>query len=469
MRYRTVAALAAAFFSVTPASAQDGPSSAPTDDHVAVSPPPVDDPMLAPVPPPKRLFSSWREIADWLSASSPDLRIAVDQVLQAEALTRGALARYLPTITATVRYTHQFLTRNNATAVPVATPLGDITAATTAPLPNVWDGSLRLQQNILDVAALDQIGVNRVGEDASRLALEDKKRTLSLVVAQDVVAVVTAEKAAEVVRVGLRAALEEDSLIRRRVELRAGTEIDLMRADQNVAMARSELVTGDETLHVAREALAVALGIPEEAGVTPGVEVNGITDAALASCRAVDSVEQRPDIASARKSLEVAKRELRNVSFAFLPTVTAQSALNETSAVGIGYPNPTWNISALLTMPIWDGGTRYANLRSARAVEDIAVQELEVVRTAALIQIEQAQRGVRVAQTADDVARQERDIAARNEQLVNLAYVGGAATSLELVTASEAHREAELNLVVADFAVVKARLTAVLVLSSCPL
>jgi hypothetical protein len=36
------------------------------------------------------------------------------------------------------------------------------------------------------------------------------------------------------------------------------------------------------------------------------------------------------------------------------------------------------------------------------------------------------------------------------------------------VTASEAHRQAELNLALIDFSVVKARLLAVLALATCP-
>jgi hypothetical protein len=37
-----------------------------------------------------------------------------------------------------------------------------------------------------------------------------------------------------------------------------------------------------------------------------------------------------------------------------------------------------------------------------------------------------------------------------------------------LVTASEAHRQAEQTLVVAEFGVVKARLAAIMALSTCP-
>src|SRR6202021_2867827 len=141
------------------------------------------------------------------------------------------------------------------------------------------------------------------------------------------------------------------------------------------------------------------------------------------------------------------------------PTVTAQSTLAAITPVG-AYPNPTWNIQGVLQVPIWDGGTRYGNLRNARAAEDIAAQQLEALRRQAIIQVEQAHRQLVVAEQSAVVAKDQRDLAAQNDQMTQLAYQTGQGTSLELVTASEAHRQAELNLALAEFPVVKARLLA---------
>lgn len=131
-------------------------------------------------------------------------------------------------------------------------------------------------------------------------------------------------------------------------------------------------------------------------------------------------------------------------------------------------PNPLWNIVLNLEVPIWDGGTRYGNLRNARAAEDIAAQQLEAQRRQAIIQVQQAQRGLVVAQDSDKVALEQRDLAAQNDSMTQTAYMAGQGTSLELVTASEAHRQAEINLALQDFNVVKARVLAVLALATCP-
>jgi multidrug efflux system outer membrane protein len=426
--------------------------------------------MLAPPPPPKRVLSSWQDGIAYLRARSTDLKIALDQVLEAEAQTRIALAQYLPWINANnaggLGFTHQLITRSVGGGIGVGSQ-GLITTAR-VPVPNVYGGSVVLQQALVNVQEFDQISINELGEDASRLSADAERRTLVLSLANQIVAVVTAEREAEINRVGLRVALEQLEITNRKQALGAANGLDVVRAQQNAANARATLVTGDESLREAREALGLALGVPEETGVAANVNVGGLAANAMESCHVVDRVDLRPDIAQARAQLEVAKRNLRNVWYSFLPTVSLSSTVSATSPVSSGYPNPVWNVQGSLEVPIWDGGTRYGNLRNARAAEDIAAQQLEALRRQAIIQVEQAQRQLAVAEESDKVATEQRDLAAKNDAMTQTAYTAGQGTSLELVTASEAHRQMEINLALQDFNVVKARILALLALAACP-
>jgi multidrug efflux system outer membrane protein len=430
------------------------------------SPPQIEDAMLAPVPPPKSMLASWEQAIASLRARSTDLRIVLDQVLQAEAQTRIALAAYLPTVTGTGIYTRNILT--NPAPGGLAFSSSGPSTSSRVPIPDTLNGNLQLQQAIVNVQALDAIGIDGLSEDAAKLSVEDQKRTLALGLANQIVGVVTTEREAEINRVGLKVALEQLEITRRKKALGAANGLDLVRAQQNAANARATLVTGDESLRQAREALGLALGTPEEVGVAPDINIDGLAQSAMGSCHVVKQLDDRADIAAARTKLEVAKRNLRNVAFQFLPTVAAQSTLAASSTAPIAYPNPTWNIQGILSVPIWDGGARYGLLRNARAAEDIATQQLEALRRQAIIQIEQAQRQLVVAETSDRVAREQRDLAAQNDQMTQTAYMAGQGTSLELVTASEAHRQSELNLALQDFGVVKARILAVLALATCP-
>jgi outer membrane protein TolC len=438
------------------------PGKAPPPASTALSvppPPPVSDPMLGPVPAPRRVLASWEEAVTYLRARSTDLKIALDQVLQAEAATRIALAQYLPSLSSTGAMTHQLVTSSGI----YISSSGASSSTTTL------TGNLQLQQTILNVQQFDQISIDELNEDATRLSVDDKKRTLALSLANQIVAVVTAERSADINRVGLKVALEQLEITRRKQALGAANGLDVVRAQQNAANARATLVSGDESLREAREALGLALGVPEETGVAPNVNIDGLARSAMASCRVVKDVDSRPDIAAARTNLDVAKRNLRNVYFQFMPTLNAQSTATQISpAPAFGAPDPTWNIQAVLQVPWFDGGVRYGNLRNARAAEDIAAQTLESLRRQALIQIQQAQRQLEVAEVSDKVAIEQRDLAAQNDQMTQTAYTVGQGTSLELITASEAHRQAELNLALADFGVVKARILAVLALATCP-
>jgi outer membrane protein TolC len=470
----------AAFGQVSPGSA---PSAAPPVPSGSVSfyspsslppPPPVDDPMLAAVPPPKRIVSSWAEAQQLVRMRSTNLKTALDQVLQAEGQTIVAFAQYLPSLggcaggssapggCANGTYTHQLLTRTQTQTV-VGEPVSSV-----VPIPNTVTGSMTLSQDIINVQEFDQISINELVEDSSRMTVDDTRRTIDLSLANQIVAVVTAERSAEISRVGLRVALEQLELTRRKEALGAASVLDVVRAKQNAANARAALVNGDEALREAREALGLTLGVPEETGVASDMSVNGIAEDALRACRPVHTVDERPDIAAARKNLEVAKRNLRNTWYSFLPVLGGQSSLSATSAVNAGYPNPTWSIGASLSLPIFDGGTRLGQMKSERAAEDIAAQALESLRRQAIIQVEQAQRGIEVAQVTYKVAVEQRDLAAQNDTMTQTAYVKGQGTSVDLVTASEAHRTAEQNLALAEFGLVKARLAVVMALATCP-
>jgi outer membrane protein TolC len=436
-------------------------------------PPPVTDPMLAPVPEPRRIVSTWAEAQRILRTRSTTFKTALDQVVQAEGQTMVAFAQYLPSLggcaggssappgCGNATYTHQLLTRT-ATQKVTGEP-----NSTIVPIPNTLTGTLTLSQDILNVQELDQIGINRLMEDSSRMTVNDTRRTLDLALANQIVSVVVAERSAEINRSGLRVALEQYEISKRKAVLGAANGLDVVRAKQNAANARAALVNGDEALREAREQLGLALGIPEEIGVARDMNVNGLSDDALSECRVVTNVDERPDIAAARKNLEVAKRNLRNTWYSFLPVITGQSTLSATSAVNAGYPNPTWSIGAVLSVPIFDGGTRFGTLKSERAAEDIAAQTLEGLRRQALIQVEQAQRGISVAEVTYKVSIEQRDLAAQNDSMTQAAYMQGQGTSVDLVTASEAHRLAEQNLAVAEFGEVKARLAALLALATC--
>ncbi|MBX3210330.1 MAG: TolC family protein [Labilithrix sp.] len=428
--------------------------------------PEVDDPMLAAVARPKTEIATWEDALRHVRARSTDLRIAAQEIARAEAQSRIALAGALTTVTGQGTYTHNIIT--NPTLQPARAGSGYGFRPVRTPFPDFVNGSLVASQPVFAMRSWYAIGTAEHNESIAHLSLEDTKRLIALNVANAIVGVVTAERLAELNRLGLRNALTRLELAKRRSTLGSGTGLDVVRARQDVETARAVLVAGDESLRQSREALGLALGLPEQVGVPPTVDINGLEASARASCKAAPTIDDRPDLAALHERTEVARRLVKDAKYQFVPTVDVRSAVGTTTIDTGAAPNTTWNVQAVLTVPIWDGGIRYGNLRDTRAQEIIAGQRLEAARRQATIEVTQARRGVSVAEDRRRVAGETRDLAAENDRLTRTAYLEGRGTSLELVTAAQALREAEIQLAVRDFELVRARVLAILALASCP-
>jgi multidrug efflux system outer membrane protein len=419
--------------------------------------PTVTDPMLEPLPPPRRTVATWEDALSLVRGRSTDLRLAFDEVEKAEGQSRVALAGTLPQLSATGSLTHNFLQGSY--------PAGQ--GGTLAyPTTNVLAGQISLVQPILAPRAWYAVGTARRAENATRMTLEDKKRILATNVASALVAEIAAERVAELNRVGLRQALERLALAHRREDLGSGSHLDVVRAEQDVDAARSAVVTGDESARQDREALGLALGISEPVGAAPGLNIDGLVNDTGTGCKLVGAADERADLRALRTEVDVAARGVKDVRYQFLPTVTFQSALASTNDA-LAIPSTTWNIEGVLTIPIWDGGARYGELRQAKAEKDEADQNLIAARRSVVIQIEQARRAVVVAADSRRVAVDAETHALEVDHMTQVGFLTGQGTSLDLVVSAAALRQAQINRALRDFDLVRARIDALLALADC--
>ena len=393
-----------------------------------------------------------------LRARSTDFRIAMDEIERSEGQWRQALALSLPTLNATANATWNVL-RGQAIA-----PTGEIREFPDA---LTYGASATLVQPILASRAWYAPGTAKLARQAAELSAEDQKRVLAFALANAVVRVVTAERLSEINRIALRAALERLTLARRRVALGAGNALDTVRADQDVSVTRATVVTGDETLRKAREALGLALGSTEAWGVRSDVDLSGVETTARSTCTVLDRVEDRADIAAAQTRTQVAQRNINDVWLQFSPTVNLVSQLNASSLPFFNGKNATWTIAGVLSIPIFDGGARYGALRDTRAQADQSDQRLEAARRAATIEVIQAKRSVDVADESRRVAEQSRDLARETERLSRVSFAAGTGTSLDLIESGRRLRESESQLALQEFTLVQARIAALLSLSRC--
>ena len=322
--------------------------------------------------------------------------------------------------------THNFVTNTTVQIVNIGANGQPIFGApTTTPLANSAAASLQLQQTIINLEQVYAIGTAHEGKWMNELSYDDMKRTIAQSVANDIIGVITAERVAELNRNGLKQSLDRLDLTVRKQKLGAATGLDVVRAQQDVESARTTLVTGDESLRKSREALGLAVGIPSEVGVPRDIQVGGLERDATNSCRPPRrSTSDRTSAPPARRSTtRIASSTTCGCSF--FRRCSAQTTVQTVSYPTGITPMPEWSIQGVLSWTLFDGGTRYGNLRSQRAQLDQANQALESQRRNALIQVEQAKRAVTVAEDQLKVADRARALAVQLDVLTQAAYREG--------------------------------------------
>jgi outer membrane protein TolC len=431
--------------------------------------PKIEDPMLTPAPAAARQVSNWDEALKMLRERSSDLRIAQFNVQRAEGLWRQALSALLPTARLAGGVGHDFLNPDVPVLATSGSPLLGQGGGTgdDAPSSPLLSGSISLTQSLVNVSAWRGLSAAGSSEEGARSNLQDVQRRLTLGLAQTLVATVAAERTAELNRVGLRQALERAALTQRSFELGAGTQLDVVRVRQDVEVARASLISGDEQLRRTREALGLTLGLPEAVGVQTTFQLQGLVEQTRDECAPLKALSERPDIVAARAQAAAARDSRRQASAGYLPTLGLTSnVLGYTTDPGFGTV-PTWSISAVLSLPIWEGGLREGLVRERAALEAQSAETL--LRTGREVEVEvaRARRGVEVAETLVKTSAAALELAERTDNLTRRAFEVGRGSSLELVQSGAALRQAQLALALREFELVQSRLSAFLTEARC--
>lgn len=466
-----------------PAPAPSKPEGEPAQVPPAAAPPTpapitVDDPLLAPIAAAPKTLTTWQEAIHLVDTRSTDLRVAEADVERAEAQSRQALGRILPTLNASAsasRQSSQFDQPAGSTLFgqPIPQEFTQTNTSTNTSL------GATLSVPILQPRGWYAYGTARQSVELAKLSTTDRRRLLITNVASAIVSVFTAERVAEINRVGLKTALERLELTRRRARLGTATRLDIVRAEQDVTLASNTIIQGNESLRRARESLGLALGEDVPYSVAPNISLNAIEGSVRAMCR-IGKPEERADVMAAQKQLSVNQRQINETRLGFLPTASIDASLTTgTSQQSVQYTIPglplqeqptnrtyVWSIRAVISIPLFEG-SRYGELAANRAARNQQEVRIEALTRQARLEITQANRAIEVAEQSRVASESSRDLAKETSRLTQVAYEAGTATSFELVDASRRQRETELDLVVKEFEVLRAKIAALLAAAVC--
>ena len=209
------------------------------------------------------------------------------------------------------------------------------------------------------------------------------------------------------------------------------------------------------------------VGEDHEVGVRVGFDLDGLPAELRASCEPLPTDAPRAEVVAADAALDSARSAHAQARAGYLPSLEVTSGLAAvTTDPGFGR-FATWNIAAVLSMPIWEGGARDGLVRERAAAVAQAEVGVESARRSDTVEVRHARRVRTSTEAVLASAREARDLAREQDRLTRRSYEIGRATSLDLVVSAAALRSTELNVALRELEWVQAGLDLFLSTAEC--
>ncbi|WP_445117094.1 multidrug efflux RND transporter AdeIJK outer membrane channel subunit AdeK [Acinetobacter sp. WZC-1] len=179
----------------------------------------------------------------------------------------------------------------------------------------------------------------------------------------------------------LKAQLESYTLNKKRFDVGIDSEVPVRQAQISVETARNDVANYKTQIEQARNLLVLLVGqsIPDD--LLPAQRVTSITSTtALAAGLPSDLLNNRPDVRSSEYQLSAAGANVGAAKARMFPTISltgsagyASTELSDLFKSGAFL----WSVGPSLDLPIWDWGTRRANVKISETDRQIALSDYE--------------------------------------------------------------------------------------------
>jgi len=318
------------------------------------------------------------------------------------------------------------------------TPSGSVTA--TIQKIDQLGAQVDVTQVLLAPALWGGIKAAYLVEDATERSVEAVRREVLFGTAQAYYGVASLKQLAEVSRRLLEIAQRQEKDAEVRYRAGSVAKVSLIRAQIDRARAEQDVLRADNNYRSGLVALAVLLDRAADFDVVeppeppaPGAE--GLEDAAA---------RDRPDVQAARLAVSAAEAGRTANRLKYLPNVGAFFRMQWANVGGFTGSAETWSAGVALSWNLLDGGLREAEIRESGAKVAQAQAEERSAELRARAEVQQALLDLESARANAVKAKEQRDLAAENQRLVDVSYKAGAATAVEQADATSALRNAEL-------------------------
>jgi outer membrane protein TolC len=292
----------------------------------------------------------------------------------------------------------------------------------------------------------------RLGREMAAAYVLSSRQQLLFQVTQVYFGLQLAQEKLAVVQQARRTAAEHLKIVQTR--FKAGTVVrsDVLSAEVHLAKLTQEEMTAASQVKITRSALGTVVGLAEAgerplapaprepAPLPPGLD--DLTQTAQ---------EKRPDLKQLELAARVAQQESSKARLSYLPRLQVVAEYDVDQRRLFGSSADSYTVMALLNFNLFNGLAELAHVKETRAKETQArdlKRDLEGrVRhqvTEAILNLKTAHERLQVAKAAADQARE-------SLRLIRLRYESGLTILVDLLTAEDATKNAELSQVGALF------------------
>jgi len=243
---------------------------------------------------------------------------------------------------------------------------------------------------------------------------------------------------------------EQVRLVRSRFEGGIGSELDVARAETELAATEAEAASLAQRRSELENATAILVGANPAVFKLPALETANTKwnpqPPVIPAGLPADLLERRPDVAEAERQLASANARIGVAKAAFFPVLTLTGSGGYVSGdidSLFKWDSRTWSIGPSLSLPIFAGGRNRANYRRSQAAFEEAVARYRQQVLVAFGEVENSLSGIR--HLIDQAAAQQRAVAnaRRAAELATDRYRSGIVSYLEVVDASRDALRAE--------------------------
>ncbi|HEY3169622.1 MAG TPA: TolC family protein [Thermoanaerobaculia bacterium] len=322
---------------------------------------------------------------------------------------------------------------------------------------DAFSGVATVETDILDVRAFPVARSATRNLEAQENASAEIRRTLAFDVAGSFFAVLSAERLRDAASRRIQVAEATVSDARTKLEAGLASSNDLTRAELELATAQLALTQSGSSVRSARLSLGYLIGADVDRPlVEPAAES---TESASAEDLERVAQEARADLRELTLRAESLRLLALEPQLRVVPTVTLRGTYRANNEPGLSGRERDWNVAALLTWDIFDGGVRYAQAAARRAEYREALLNADALRRRIGLEIRTARTDLDTARAALEQAEVRARVAEQNAREVRVRYSEGLATALEQADAAVAAFEAAAELARQRFALAISQLS----------